>query len=600
MTQSAQKKSPKESSPKSGTTPAPEMLNSATSTASPSALGSTVNKIKHDRVFKRYRWIIMMFAVLAVVSISSLIHFAPPNSFAVVFPQWNGIMQIVPWCGELLNNIVSHSNGQLVRNIITAIFLIAIYCYALDNTKLILVNEPKKYSIATILSGVEILCIALIININRELFFPKDFAFFCDNAQLWQWLGQQTLFAICLALPTALIANLVNKNFAFATAIFEAMMIMVQVNMPGENYKFFYYTLIVATISIPCFKNITCRNDYFRGGIGLSLCMLIILPLLYLENFNDVPKRYFLLIALITGLITGLGCFNAQWFFEFIFDLNTPLRLAEIHNNNELLHRLQIEAPGTASHVANVAAMAKQAALRINANPDLVTVMAVYHDIGKLKAPQYFSENQTNGNPHEHLSPKESAQIIIDHVSYGLAIAKEYKLAKPLCDAIRTHHGNSLVLHFYNVACKQAQEKGEPLPNKRDFQYPYDRPTTKEEIIVSLADACEAAVRALENNTRHDQAVRDLTLKTTDAMHAANPAVTKEEIDAACDEAIRKLNAEQPQKRIDCINSIFLERIKESQLDMAQITMKELSEIKKSFIDYYQYDNHSRTQYMKL
>ena len=568
---------------------------------STSAAEEVLNNLKHSTFFKRYRWVLMMFVVLTVISIGCLTHFAPRSSGAIL-PQWQGLFELVTWCSELLENIVKNECGQLIRNIFTAIFLIAIYCYALDNTKLILLNEPKKFGITTILTGLEFLCISGIISINHQHFFPDDFAFINNSGELWQWVGQQALFAICLALPPALTANLVHKNFAFATAIFEAMMIMVQVNMPGDNYKFFYYTLIVATISIPCFKNITCRNDYFRGAIGLSVCMLIILPLLYLENFSAIPKRYFILIAGVVGLVTGLVCFNIQWFFEYIFDLNTPLRLAEIRDNNDLLHDMQIQAPGTYSHVENVARMAHYAALRINANADLASAMAMYHDIGKLKSPQCFCENQSAGkdNPLEHLTPLESAQRLIDHVTSGLEIAKQRKLPKPVCDAIRTHHGNSLAGKFYYDACKDAEAKGLPLPNKSDFRYPYRRPETKEQVIVSLADSCEAAVRSIENPANHDKEVTALTLKTAEAMRTANPSVTDAEIQSACAQAVNKLNTERIQKRIDLINKIFIGRFEDAQLDMADVTLKELNEIKKSFIDYYEYEGHSRVSYSKL
>jgi putative nucleotidyltransferase with HDIG domain len=154
-----------------------------------------------------------------------------------------------------------------------------------------------------------------------------------------------------------------------------------------------------------------------------------------------------------------------------------------------------MEAPGTYHHSLVVANLAETAAYDIGADANLTRVGGYYHDIGKLKYPQFFAENQLGVNPHDNLDPRESVQMIINHVRFGIEMAAEYKLPSAVTDFIIMHHGTTLIQFFYHKAKEQCKE-GETL-NEADFRYPFVIPQNKETGILMLADTCEAAVRAM-------------------------------------------------------------------------------------------------------
>jgi hypothetical protein len=159
---------------------------------------------------------------------------------------------------------------------------------------------------------------------------------------------------------------------------------------------------------------------------------------------------------------------------------------------------LNLEAPGTYRHSLAVAALAEEAALAINANPIFCRVASLYHDIGKLSQPQYFTENQFCGfNMHQLLTPLESAQVIISHVSEGVKLAEQYELAPSLVDVIREHHGKGLVYYFYHAQIEQSRARAIMVEECR-FRYPGPTPRSRECAIIMLADSIEAAFRSLE------------------------------------------------------------------------------------------------------
>lgn len=182
--------------------------------------------------------------------------------------------------------------------------------------------------------------------------------------------------------------------------------------------------------------------------------------------------------------------------FEKIFNLVSDVSLLELSDtNSRLLKELSNKAPGTFHHSLNVANIAETAANEIGANSMLVRVGALYHDVGKMANPTFFTENQGNGiNPHDDLDPEESAQIIIDHIINGIEIAKKYNLPDRIIDFIRTHHGDSLVYYFY----KQAKEDN-PDVDESLYRYPGPRPYSLETAILMIADSVEAASKSLKS-----------------------------------------------------------------------------------------------------
>jgi len=188
------------------------------------------------------------------------------------------------------------------------------------------------------------------------------------------------------------------------------------------------------------------------------------------------------------------------YMYEKIFGLVSDVTLLELSNTNTtLLRELNEKAPGTFQHSMQVANLAEAAANEIGANSMLVRTGALYHDIGKMLNPMYFIENQATGvNPHNDLSPRDSASIIIDHVIKGIELAKEHRLPDRIIDFIRTHHGTSLVYYFYK---KEQEMNPEETIDIRKFQYPGPIPFSKETAILMISDAAEAATKSIKNPT---------------------------------------------------------------------------------------------------
>ena len=207
------------------------------------------------------------------------------------------------------------------------------------------------------------------------------------------------------------------------------------------------------------------------------------------------------------GLISAVLGYGLLPFFEHVFGVTTDIRLLELGNpGHPLLRRLMVEAPGTYSHSVMTANLAESAAEDIGANPLLARVGAYYHDVGKIRRPGFFVENQSEGaNPHDTTAPSLSALIITAHVKEGLELAREYKLPEEIVQIIEQHHGNSLVSYFYRKALENDENAQES-----DFRYPGTRPQSREAALVMLADSCEAAVRALKkpSHPKVENAVR--------------------------------------------------------------------------------------------
>ena len=226
--------------------------------------------------------------------------------------------------------------------------------------------------------------------------------------------------------------------------------------------------------------------------------------------------------VLFSGLFAGLLVTGSLTIWEQLFDIATTARLNELLNtNNPLLKQLMYDAPGTYQHCMNVAALAEGAAEKIGANQLLARVGAAYHDVGKLRRPQYFKENQQGENIHDTLSPQESASIIISHQKDGATILAKNKLPGDVIRIAAEHHGNSLMTYFYYKAAEQGEA------NPKNFRYPGNRPGTKEGAIVMLADCCEAAVRSLGECTteaRENMVHKVIWSKLTDGENMLSEA----------------------------------------------------------------------------
>lgn len=242
------------------------------------------------------------------------------------------------------------------------------------------------------------------------------------------------------------------------------------------------------------------------------------------------------------GMLSGLLSITLQPIFEFTYNLATPAKLLELGNpNHPLLRRLLLEAPGTYHHSIIVANLAEAAAERISANALLARTGAYFHDVGKLKRPDYFKENQQGINPLDQTDPYVSAAIVTTHTRDGLQLAQKYRLPPEIQDIIIQHHGDTPVMFFYHRACEQAGGREVDIA---DFRYDGTRPTTKEAGIVMLADTVEAAVRSMKDPSPQQvmDFIQQLVRGKMDDGQLDNSPLTLRDIQDICEAFFTVLN----------------------------------------------------------
>lgn len=250
-------------------------------------------------------------------------------------------------------------------------------------------------------------------------------------------------------------------------------------------------------------------NSYIVAGLMVSLInigLLVVFTLGTPAALTGEEWLYKLMFCLLNGIITAALTLVGLYLLGQMFNLPTVMRLMELSQSGQpLLQRLMREAPGTYQHSLQVANLSEQAANAVGANGTLVYVAALYHDIGKLLAPLFFTENQRGDrNPHEELNdPVRSARLIIGHVTNGVGMARQHRLPSRMVDFIKEHHGTSLVKVFYQQALIRAGDNPS-MVDESAFRYPGPKPQTKETGIMMLADSCEAALRSAEIKTSDD------------------------------------------------------------------------------------------------
>jgi len=266
-----------------------------------------------------------------------------------------------------------------------------------------------------------------------------------------------------------------------------------------NSFEYIFLQIIAGIVTI-----LTVSELYKRANLFVSVGQITLIYVLAYLSFHTIHEgnlkniEWFTLgLFLLNGMIT-LFVQPLIYIYEKLFGLVSDVSLLELSDtNSKLLKELSNKAPGTFNHSLQVANLAEAAANGIGANAMLVRVGALYHDIGKMENPTYFTENQiTNINPHDEVSPKESARIILDHVIKGIELARKNKLPDRVVDFIRSHHGTTLVYYFYK---KQQELEGEA--DKADFQYSGPLPFSKETAILMMADSVEAASKSLKDPT---------------------------------------------------------------------------------------------------
>ncbi|MFL0134429.1 HD family phosphohydrolase [Tenacibaculum maritimum] len=294
-----------------------------------------------------------------------------------------------------------------------------------------------------------------------------------------------------------------------------------------NSFEFIYLHIIAGIVTI-----LTVSELYRRANLFISIGQVTYFAFSIIKegNASQINSTYFVLFA-ANGLLSFLSVFFI-YFYEKVFGLMSDVTLLELSNtNSRLLRELNEKAPGTFQHSMQVANLAEAAANEIGANSMLVRTGALYHDIGKILNPMYFTENQSTGvNPHNDLSAKDSARIILDHVIKGIELAKKYKLPDRIIDFIRTHHGTSLVYYFYKK--EQEENPGEEVDPKK-FQYQGPIPFSKETAILMMCDAAEAASKSLKNPTAQsiDNLINKIIEKQKSEAQFVNSDITFREIE---------------------------------------------------------------------
>lgn len=253
-------------------------------------------------------------------------------------------------------------------------------------------------------------------------------------------------------------------------------------------------SMIGCTVAVLMMRKKQRRGEYVLAGLLAGVAnALVYFCYGVMQSFRFNEFVVIMGFGVANGLISGLLSVGLLPVWEAMFSLATPSKLLELSNpSNPLLKRLMIEAPGTYHHSVMTANLAEAGAEVVGADAMLARVSAYYHDIGKLTNPLMFKENQMGiKNPHDDLTPDQSAAIIIRHVGDGVALAEKNKLPQKMIEIISQHHGNSLTGYFYIMAKKQEEDV-----KQADYRYPWSKPTTKEAGVVMLADVVEAAIRA--------------------------------------------------------------------------------------------------------
>jgi putative nucleotidyltransferase with HDIG domain len=376
--------------------------------------------------------------------------------------------------------------------------LLGIFCISLFLSLVLYFWRTRNWLKVNQRSNIDLLVFGLIV--LMQIVFIKMGIFISSAVnRAFPFLSVETCYyAIPFAMGTMIIAILINRNVALICSLLTAFLIGF---LFDGKVIFPLYSFLGSVAASYQIVNSRHRSAFLKVGIFLgvmNMAAIFCLNLLSGNLLNDLFLR--LLMGFAGGILTGIFVSGITPIFESLFGFMTDIKLLELANLNQpLFQRMIIEAPGTYHHSIIVASMVEAASEAIGANSLLAKVSAYYHDIGKLKKPQYFIENQPNNeNKHDKLSPKMSSLIIISHVKEGCELAAEVKLGRQIINIIRESHGKSIVSYFYDKAKKNKDESIRSL-SESDFRYPGPKPQTKEAGLVMLADVVEASSRTLTN-----------------------------------------------------------------------------------------------------
>lgn len=318
--------------------------------------------------------------------------------------------------------------------------------------------------------------------------------------------------------PFAMVPVVVMIFFDSRTAIISLIVTVLICSLVATfPHQFILLEILAGLAATMSITQLTRRSQLVASaGLTFVVYSIVYVGMLLVAsgNLDAIDYKYFAFFA-VNAVVLSFA-YILIVLIEKIFGFTSNVTLVELSDiNNKLMRRLAEEAPGTFQHSVQVSNLAAEAARAIGANTLLVRTGALYHDIGKLDSPIYFTENQHGMNPHSELDPQSSAKKIISHISSGLALARNNKLPSVIKDFIREHHGRGVAKYFYNTAVNNL---GMENVDKADFQYPGPNPQTKETAILMMADAVEAASRSL--NDYSPESISNLVNKIIDGQLA--------------------------------------------------------------------------------
>jgi cyclic-di-AMP phosphodiesterase PgpH len=366
------------------------------------------------------------------------------------------------------------------------------------------------------------------------------------------WLAP---FAIPIALATMIAALMLPPSAALAVGLWSSLSAAL---IFGRSFELLLLGLGGSVMAVLLLRGVRKRSQAMRAGLAVGLLKGGV-ALALAAMVQHVPGIFAAQVAagVFSGLFAALLALLLLPAMEWLFRHTTDISLLELADmSHPLLQRLAIEAPGTYHHSLMVGAIGQAAANRIGANGLLVSVCANFHDVGKLTKPEFFTENQRGGeNPHDNLAPSMSALVIQSHVKEGLTLAKRYKLPLPVCEGIVAHHGTTLTSYFYQLARRSLRDAGMAEDSGLEHAFRYDGPTprTREMAILMLADTVEAASRSIEKPT--------------------------------------------PNRIREMVEGLIREKVLDGQLENCPVTLRDLHEIRESFVFSLSNMLHGRSPY---
>lgn len=360
-------------------------------------------------------------------------------------------------------------------------------------------------------------------------------------------------------LPLAMVSIILSPMLGLRVAHYAGLFVAIMAAMQMDNsFSVLINGMLLCGISGFVVRHKPNHRSYLLSAMVIVALGTPILSLIHwwaIEGNMDMILQI-VIFGVVNGLFTAVIALVLLFFLEIIFQISSDMTLLLLCDyNHPLLKRLQLEAPGTYHHSLVVSTLAEHAAQAIHANPIRARVISLFHDIGKMVKPEYFTENQHDADSkHSRLNPRMSSLVILNHVKEGTDMALKHKLRKIIRDGIQQHHGTDLIFYFYNQALEEARQKNTPV-DENDFRYPGPLPHEKEVVILSLADAAEAASRSLQKPT--------------------------------------------PQKIDALVWEIFRKRIRNGQLDDANLTFGELKKVRESFVATLTTMMHGRIAYPK-